>query len=140
MRNNVNFGKVSFGKVGRLELVAVGSVTVNCEGHFRLYNEALSNFFFLSTDTIGFCAIVGNNLIQPLNKSLFLLVMSYIYFQRYRFHNSIIFYFVVKGLVIELTPPHVQSARESKEERVRAVRLASCCDYFSKNLLFCSYM
>ena len=47
MRNNVNFAKVSFGKVGdfRLELVAFDTVTVNCEGHFRLYIEALSNCF-----------------------------------------------------------------------------------------------
>ena len=37
-----------------------------------------------------------------------------------------------KGLVTELAPPHVQSAWGSREERIRVVGLAACCNYFSK--------
>ena len=37
-----------------------------------------------------------------------------------------------KSLVAELAPPHVQSAWGSKGEMVRVVRLAVCCNYFSK--------
>ena len=39
---------------------------------------------------------------------------------------------VAKGLVVELVPPHVQSAWRSREERVRAARLVTCCNYFSR--------
>ena len=39
-----------------------------------------------------------------------------------------------KGLVAELTPPHVQSAWGFKREWVRAAGLAACCNYFSKFL------
>jgi len=35
-----------------------------------------------------------------------------------------------KGLVAELAPPHVQSAWESRGERVQAAGLATCCNYF----------
>ena len=37
-----------------------------------------------------------------------------------------------KGLVVELAPPHVQSAWGSKREMVRTARLTVCCNYFSK--------
>ena len=37
-----------------------------------------------------------------------------------------------KGLVAELAPPHVQSDWRSKGERVRAVGLAACYNYFLK--------
>ena len=33
---------------------------------------------------------------------------------------------------VELAPLHVQSAWRSRGERVRAARLAACCNYFSK--------
>ena len=36
-----------------------------------------------------------------------------------------------KGLVAELTPPHVQSAWGFKREWVQAAGLAACCNYFS---------
>ena len=39
---------------------------------------------------------------------------------------------VAKGLVAELVPPYVQSAWRSREERVRAARLVTCCNYFSR--------
>ena len=39
---------------------------------------------------------------------------------------------VAKGLVVELVPPHVQSAWRSREERVRAAKLVTCCNYFSR--------
>ena len=41
-----------------------------------------------------------------------------------------------KGLVAELTPPHVQSAWGFNREWVRAVGLAACCNYFSKIFFF----
>ena len=37
-----------------------------------------------------------------------------------------------KGLVAELTPPHVQSAWGSRRERVRVTGLVACYNYFSK--------
>ena len=37
-----------------------------------------------------------------------------------------------KNLVAELAPPHVQSAWGSRGERVRAVELAACYNYFPK--------
>ena len=37
-----------------------------------------------------------------------------------------------KSLVVELAPPHVQSAWDSRGERVWAARLAAYCNYFSK--------
>ena len=44
-------------------------------------------------------------------------------------------------MLVELAPPHVQSASESRGKRVRAAGLAACCIYFSKkkkkNHLFC---
>ena len=39
---------------------------------------------------------------------------------------------IAKGLVAELTHPHVQSAWGSRGERVRVAGLAACCNYFSK--------
>ena len=39
---------------------------------------------------------------------------------------------VAKGLVVELVPPYVQSAWRSREERVWAARLVTCCNYFSR--------
>ena len=43
--------------------------------------------------------------------------------------NSTIY---VKCLVIELAPPHVQSAWGSRGKRVRPAGLAACYNYFSK--------
>ena len=37
-----------------------------------------------------------------------------------------------KDLVTELAHPHAESAWGSREERVRAVGLVPCCNYFSK--------
>ena len=37
-----------------------------------------------------------------------------------------------KGLVAELAPPHTQNAWRSRGERVRAARLAVCCNYLLK--------
>ena len=37
-----------------------------------------------------------------------------------------------KGLVAELAPPHAQNAWGSRGERVRAARLAVCCNYLLK--------
>ena len=37
-----------------------------------------------------------------------------------------------KGLVAKLALPHVQSAWGSRGERIRAVGLAACYNYFSK--------
>ena len=37
-----------------------------------------------------------------------------------------------KGLVVELAPPHVQSAWGSRGERVRVAGLVAYCNYFSK--------
>ena len=37
-----------------------------------------------------------------------------------------------KSLVVELIPPHVQSAWRFKGERVRTAGLTTCCNYFSK--------
>ena len=39
---------------------------------------------------------------------------------------------VVKGLVAELAPPHVQSAWGPRGERIRVAGLAACFNYFSK--------
>ena len=38
---------------------------------------------------------------------------------------------LAKGLVVELAPPHAQSAWGSRTERVRTVELAAYCNYFS---------
>ena len=43
---------------------------------------------------------------------------------------------MAKGLVIELTPPHTQSAWRSRRKRVRAAGLAACCNYFSKKKIW----
>ena len=37
-----------------------------------------------------------------------------------------------KGLVTELAPLHIQSVWRFRGERIQAVRLAACCNYFSK--------
>ena len=37
-----------------------------------------------------------------------------------------------KGLVVELAPPHIQSAWGFRGKRVRAAGLVTCCNYFSK--------
>ena len=39
---------------------------------------------------------------------------------------------IAKGLVAELTLPHIQSAWGFRGERVRAAGLAACYNYFSK--------
>ena len=41
-------------------------------------------------------------------------------------------------LVAKLAPPHAQSAWEFRGERVRAVGLAACCNYFSKKKKHCN--
>ena len=50
-------------------------------------------------------------------------------------HNCVKFNYShknAKGLVTKLAPPHAQSAWGSRGERVRAARLATRCNYFSK--------
>ena len=39
---------------------------------------------------------------------------------------------IVKSLVVELGPPHAQSAWEFRGKMVWAARLVACCNYFSK--------
>ena len=39
---------------------------------------------------------------------------------------------IAKGLVIESAPLHAQSAWGCKEERLRDIKLATCCSYLSK--------
>ena len=42
-----------------------------------------------------------------------------------------------KSLVVELIPPHVQSAWRFRGERVRIAGLTTCCNYFSKKKKLC---
>ena len=46
--------------------------------------------------------------------------------------HSLTYLVQVKGLVVELTPSHTQSAWGSRGERVQAAGLAACCNYLLK--------
>lgn len=41
-------------------------------------------------------------------------------------------FFIVKSLVVELTPLHVQNAWEFREKMVRTAGLTACCNYLLK--------
>ena len=48
------------------------------------------------------------------------------------FFTTLYLNLIVKGLVVELTPPHAQSVWGSRGERVRTVGLTTYCNYFSE--------
>ena len=58
------------------------------------------------------------------------------YYELYIFKTSILLrtnnYFIVKGLITELTPLHIQNVGGFMKEMVRAARLAAYCNYLSK--------